>query len=78
MVTDATAGPRVPASWPPPPGCPGGSPVGLGPVEQRYQSACEVLDGAAVVDVAPHDGVACQTVHEWLRRHATRGLQASP
>lgn len=49
--------------------------VELGLVEQRYQAVREVLDhGATVVDVARRNGVARQTVHEWLRRYATQGL----
>ncbi len=49
--------------------------VELGLVEQRYQAVLEVLnDGATVSDVARRSGVARQTVHEWLRRYAARGL----
>ncbi len=49
--------------------------VELGLVEQRYQAVREVLDhGATVIDVARRNGVARQTVHEWLRRYAARGL----
>lgn len=49
--------------------------VELGLVEQRYQAVLEVLnDGATVTDVARRYGVARQTVHEWLRRYAARGL----
>ncbi len=48
--------------------------VELGLVEQRYQAVLEVLnDGATVSDVA-RNGVSRQTVHEWLRRYAARGL----
>jgi transposase InsO family protein len=43
-------------------------------VEQRYQAVLEVLDGAAVTDVARGFGVVRQTVHEWLGRYATFGL----
>ena len=43
-------------------------------VEQRYKAVCEVLDGATVVDVARRNGVARQTVHDWLRAYAARGL----
>ncbi len=44
-------------------------------VEQRYQAVLEVLnDGAAVLDVARRHGVARQTVHDWLRGYAKRGL----
>jgi transposase len=48
--------------------------VELGVVEQRYQAVLEVLQGAAVTDVARRYGVARQTVHVWLRRYADRGL----
>ncbi len=48
--------------------------VELGLVEQRYKAVCEVLDGATVIDVARRNGVARQTVHEWLRRYASGGL----
>jgi transposase InsO family protein len=49
--------------------------VELGVVEQRYQAVLEVLnDGASVSDVARRHGVARQTVHEWLRKHAAGGL----
>ena len=43
-------------------------------VEQRYKAVCEVLDGGSVVDVARRNGVARQTVHDWLRAYAVRGL----
>ena len=49
--------------------------VELNVVEQRYQAVVEVLnDGASVTDVARRYGVARQTVHEWLRKYAARGL----
>jgi transposase InsO family protein len=49
--------------------------VELGLVEQRYQAVLEVLnDGATVTDVARRYGVARQTVHDWLRKYAARGL----
>ena len=48
--------------------------VELGLVEQRYKAVCEVLDGATVVDVARRNGVARQTVHDWLRAYAHQGL----
>ena len=49
--------------------------VELGLVEQRYQAVLEVLnDGATVTDVARRNGVARQTVHEWLRKYAAQGL----
>jgi Homeodomain-like domain len=48
--------------------------VELGVVEQRYQAVLEVLnDGASVSDVARRYGVARQTVHVWLRKHAAEG-----
>src|SRR5581483_9807920 len=54
----------------------GGRPmlVELRLVEQRYQAVLEVLEGAAVVDVARRFGVARQTVHVWLGRYANHGL----
>jgi transposase-like protein len=49
--------------------------VELGLVEQRYQAVLEVLnDGATVTEVARRYGVARQTVREWLRKYAARGL----
>ena len=48
--------------------------VELGVVEQRYRAVVEVLDGAAVTDVARRNGVARQTVHGWVRRYANHGL----
>ena len=48
--------------------------VELGLVEQRYKAVMEVLDGATVVDVARRNGVARQTVHDWMRRYASGGL----
>ena len=48
--------------------------VELGLVEQRYAAVLEVLDGATVVDVARRNGVARQTVHDWLRAYARSGL----
>ena len=39
--------------------------VELGLVEQRYRAVMEVLDGAAVKEVALRNGVVRQTVH-WL------------
>ncbi len=45
-------------------------------VEQRYAAVREVLDGASVVDVARRNGVARQTVHEWLRKYAIGGMAA--
>jgi transposase InsO family protein len=46
----------------------------MGLVEQRYKAVLEVLDGATVVDVARRNGVARQTVHDWLRRYGRDGL----
>ena len=48
--------------------------VELGLVEQRFKAVQEVLEGATVVDVARRNGVARQTVHDWLRRYADQGL----
>ncbi len=48
--------------------------VELGVVEQRYQAVLEVLGGVSVTDVARRYGVACQTVHTWLRRYGRDGL----
>ena len=48
--------------------------VELGLVEQRYRAVCEVLDGATVTDVAKRNGVARQTVHDWLRVDASGGM----
>jgi transposase InsO family protein len=50
--------------------------VELGLVEQRYAAVREVLEGASVTDVARRNGVARQTVHEWLRKYATGGMAA--
>ena len=47
--------------------------VELGLVE-CYKAVCDVLDGATVVDVARRNGVARQTVHDWLRAYAAQGL----
>lgn len=49
--------------------------VELNVVEQRYQAVLEVVNnGPTVTDVARRNGVARQTVHEWLRRYASQGL----
>lgn len=50
--------------------------VELGLVEQRYAAVREVLEGASVTDVACRNGVARQTVHDWLRKYATGGMAA--
>lgn len=50
--------------------------VELGLVEQRYAAVREVLEGASVTDVARRNGVARQTVHEWLKKYATGGMAA--
>jgi len=50
--------------------------VELGLVEQRYRAVREVLDGATVTDVARRNGVARQTVHDWLRAYANGGMAA--
>jgi transposase InsO family protein len=36
----------------------------------------EVLEGASVTDVARRNGVARQTVHDWLRKYAAGGMAA--
>ena len=43
-------------------------------VEQRYHAVLEVLDGVSVTEVARRNGVARQTVHDWLRKYAKHGL----
>jgi transposase len=48
--------------------------VELGLVEQRHRAVLEVLDGAAVVDVAARYQVSRQSVHAWLRSYANGGL----
>jgi transposase InsO family protein len=49
--------------------------VELNVVELRYQAVLEVLrDGATVTDVAKRNGVSRQTVHDWLRKYAAKGL----
>ena len=50
--------------------------VELGLVEQRYAAVREVLEGASVTDVARRNGVARQTVHDWLKRYAAGGMAA--
>ncbi len=51
--------------------------VELGLVEQRCRAVLEVLnDGATVTDVACRNGVARQTVHDWLRAYANGGMAA--
>ena len=46
-------------------------------MEQRLRAVLEVLnDGASVSAVARRYGVARQTVHRWLRKYASGGLQA--
>lgn len=44
-------------------------------VEQRYQAVKEVHDGTPVVEVAKRYGVSRQSVHTWLRRYRTQGLE---
>jgi transposase len=45
--------------------------------EQRFNAVMEVLrDGLTVVEVAERYGVSRQTVHGWLRRYGTGGLDA--
>ena len=48
----------------------------LSMVEQRYLAVREVLDGAAVTDVATRYGVDRRTLHRWLLRYAAGGLGA--
>lgn len=43
-------------------------------VEQRYGAVREVLDGAAVTEVALRFGVARQTVYDWLERFEAEGV----
>lgn len=50
--------------------------VELGLVEQRYAAVREVLEGASVTDVARRNGVARQTVHDWMRKYAAGGMAA--
>ena len=46
-------------------------------VEQRFNAVMEVLrDGLKVIEVADRYGVSRQTVHGWLRRYRTGGLDA--
>lgn len=46
-------------------------------VEQRYQAVREVLDsGATITQVAAHYGVDRRTLHRWLVRYASGGLEA--
>jgi transposase InsO family protein len=45
--------------------------------EQRFNAVMEVLrDGLTVIEVAGRYGVSRQTVHSWLRRYRTGGLEA--
>ena len=45
--------------------------------EQRFNAVMEVLrDGLTVIEVADRDGVSRQTVHGWLGRYRTGGLEA--
>jgi transposase InsO family protein len=45
--------------------------------EQRFNAVMEVLrDGLKVIEVAERYGVSRQTVHGWLRRYRTGGLDA--
>jgi transposase-like protein len=48
--------------------------VELGLVEQRDRAVCEVLEGASVSEVARRNGLARQTVHDWLRVYAAQGM----
>jgi transposase len=50
--------------------------VELSVVEQRLLAVMEVVrDGLPVVEVAGRYGVSRQSVHNWLRRYATGGLE---
>ena len=45
--------------------------------EQRFNAVMEVLrDGLTVIEVAERYGVSRQTVHGWLGRYRTGGLDA--
>jgi transposase-like protein len=45
--------------------------------EQRFNAVMEVMrDGLTVIEVAERYGVSRQTVHGWLRRYRTGGLDA--
>jgi transposase len=45
--------------------------------EQRFNAVMEVIwDGLKVIEVAERYGVSRQTVHGWLRRYASGGLDA--
>jgi transposase InsO family protein len=45
--------------------------------EQRFNAVMEVIrDGLTVIEVAERYGVSRQTVHGWLRRYRTGGLDA--
>jgi transposase-like protein len=45
--------------------------------EQRFNAVMEVLrDGLTVIEVAERYGVSRQTVHSWLGRYRTGGLEA--
>ena len=47
--------------------------------EQRFNAVMEVLrDGLSVVEVADRYGGSRQTVHGWLGRYRTGGLEALP
>ena len=49
--------------------------VVLGVVEQRLQAVLEVLNqGRTVTEVAARYGVARQTLHRWLGRYQTDGI----
>src|SRR4051812_43536406 len=43
-------------------------------VEQRYRAVHEVLNGAAVTEVAVRYGVSRQSVYAWKARYAAGGL----
>src|SRR5215475_15549030 len=47
----------------------------LNVVEQRYRAVLEVLSGTPVIEVAERYGVARQTVHRWLARYRSDGVE---
>jgi transposase len=50
--------------------------VELSIVEQRYHAVMEVISGAPVTEVARRYGVSRQSVHNWLVKYRTSGLEA--
>jgi transposase InsO family protein len=43
-------------------------------VEQRYQAVMDVLSGSSVVETARRYGVSRHSVHRWIKRYASGGL----